>query len=110
MHACLCSDLAHAHSGGGGKLAKTCPCTGEVYQDCDSAPCDQLASVQAIYVVHPSAAVRAWILALRLRLPEIYGKVVYVDRLSSLDKYIASDELVDVPDHVREKDAALDRR
>ena len=61
-------------------------------------------------MVHPSAAVRAWILALRLRMPEIYGKVVYVDRLASLDRYMANDELPDVPQHVREADDLLGRQ
>lgn len=61
-------------------------------------------------MVHPTRAVRAWILALRLRLPEVYGKVVYVDRLAGLDRYVAKDELPDIPQHVAEADAALDMR
>lgn len=66
--------------------------------------------MQAIYVVHPTTVLKAWILALRLRLPEVYGKVVYVDRLASLDRYIASEEMPEIPQHVSEADAALDRQ
>lgn len=61
-------------------------------------------------MVHASKALRAWILALRLRLPEIYGKVVYVDRLSNLSHFIALDELGQLPQHVVEADARRDHR
>lgn len=64
--------------------------------------------MQAVYVIHPSTAVKAWILALRLRMPEVYGKVVYVSRLAKLDQYVAASELEGhVPDHVVEADAAI---
>ncbi|KAK9799810.1 hypothetical protein WJX73_001331 [Symbiochloris irregularis] len=66
--------------------------------------------LQAIYVVHPSTAVKAWVLALRLRMPEIYGKVVYVRRLAELDRYVATTELEGhIPDHVTEADASIAR-
>lgn len=47
---------------------------------------------------------------MRLRLPEIYGKVVYVERLAGLDNYVATDELPEIPQHVHEKDKRLDNR
>jgi hypothetical protein len=34
-----------------------------------------LVSMQAIYVVHPTALLKSWILLLRLQEPEIYSKV-----------------------------------
>ena len=61
--------------------------------------------MQAIYVVHPTATVKAWIGALRLRFQEVYGrKLVFCSFLSDLFRFISPDELLDIPEHVQDKD------
>ena len=61
--------------------------------------------MQAIYVVHPTATVKAWIGALRLKYPEVYGrKLVHCRFLSDLFHYVSPDELLDIPEHVQDKD------
>lgn len=65
----------------------------------------QQLAVQAIYVVHPTATVKAWIGALRIRCPDIYGrKVVHCRFLSDLYRVVSPDELLDIPEHVQDKD------
>ena len=61
--------------------------------------------VQDFYVVHPTRSLKYWIFMLRLAIPEVYGKVEYIERLADLQSKIG--EAVAVPQHVLDHDKAL---
>ena len=61
---------------------------------------------QAFYVVHPTTLLKYWIFMLRLAMPEVYGRVTYVNRLADLHK-LMDPELVEIPQHVEDYDRSL---
>ncbi|KAK9824424.1 hypothetical protein WJX72_010145 [[Myrmecia] bisecta] len=63
--------------------------------------------LQAIYVVHPTALLKTWILRLRMQEPAVYSKVHYVERLNDLYKSFGADSLPELPQHVIDQDASL---
>lgn len=63
--------------------------------------------LQAFYVVHPTRLLKYWIFMLRLAIPEIYGRVTYVDRLSELHRLLGPESLIEIPQHVEDYDAQL---
>jgi hypothetical protein len=55
---------------------------------------------QAIYVLHPTLGLRTAILALQLFVDgEVWKKVIYVDRLVQLFRYVPREQLT-IPDFV----------
>lgn len=62
--------------------------------------------LQAFYVVHPTTLLKYWIFMLRLAMPEIYGRVTYINRLADLQQKMVLDSL-DIPQHVQDYDASL---
>eukprot|EP00884_Botryococcus_braunii_P017595 jgi/Botrbrau1/4519/Bobra.60_2s0010.1 len=66
-------------------------------------PCHRQ-NLKAIYVVHPTALLKSWILLLRLQEPEVYSKVQYVERLSDLEGALPVG-CPELPQHVLDCDA-----
>lgn len=64
------------------------------------------ATVQAFFVVHPTALLRYWIFMLRLAMPEVYGRVTYINRISELQQKLTL-ATIDIPQHVQDYDAKL---
>ncbi|XP_021812803.1 uncharacterized protein LOC110755823 isoform X2 [Prunus avium] len=59
---------------------------------------------QAIYVLHPTFGMKAAIFALQLFVDNlVWKKVVYVDRLLQLFKYVHREQLLTIPDFVFQK-------
>ena len=62
--------------------------------------------MQAFYVVHPTMLLKYWIFMLRLAIPEIYGRVTYLERLSDLQQAMAPTH-IEIPEHVQDYDKSL---
>jgi hypothetical protein len=64
-------------------------------------------NLHAIYILHPTLGLRATVLALSLLVePEVWKKVVYVERLSDLFRYVPREQLT-IPDFVFQHDVEL---
>ena len=63
-------------------------------------------NLKAIYVVHPTVGLKAWMLAVQVRVDSgIFSRVVYLNKASDLKKYFSSPSLwQDVPPHVTDVD------
>ncbi|XP_021818115.1 rho GTPase-activating protein gacY-like isoform X3 [Prunus avium] len=61
-------------------------------------------NLHAIYVLHPTFGMKAAIFALQLFVDNlVWKKVVYVDRLLQLFRYVHREQLLTIPDFVFQK-------
>jgi hypothetical protein len=64
-------------------------------------------NLHAIYILHPTYGLRATVMALSLLVePEVWKKVVYVDRLPDLFRYVPREQLT-IPDFVFQHDVEI---
>jgi hypothetical protein len=63
-------------------------------------------NMKAFYILHPTWLLKYWVFMLRLAIPEIYGRVKYLDRLSDLEALMPAGSL-EIPQHVRDYDSTL---
>jgi hypothetical protein len=62
--------------------------------------------VQAFYILHPTWLLKYWVFMLRLSIPEIFGRVTYVNRVVDLERLMAPGALK-IPQHVLDYDSTL---
>lgn len=60
---------------------------------------------QAFYAVHPNRLLKAWIMFLRLSEPDIYGRVIFCERLANLNVLFSGGRPPAPPQHVLDYDA-----
>ncbi|KAG0581322.1 hypothetical protein KC19_4G242700 [Ceratodon purpureus] len=64
-------------------------------------------NLHAIYILHPNLGLKAMVMAMSLLVePEVWKKVVYVERLSDLFRYVPREQLT-IPDFVFQHDAEV---
>ena len=59
---------------------------------------------QALYAVHPTRLLKAWVVFLRLSEPDVYGRVEYCERLANLNLHFAGGQAPVPPQHVLDYD------
>ena len=62
------------------------------------------ALAQALYAVHPTRLLRAWVMFLRLSEPDIYGRVEFCERLANLNIALSGGKPPAPPQHVLDYD------
>ena len=60
---------------------------------------------QALYLLHPTRLLRAWIMLLRLSEPDVYGRAEYCERLANLNLHFSGGRPPAPPQHVLDYDA-----
>ena len=63
-----------------------------------------LRGMQAVYAVHPTRLLKAWVVFLRLSEPEVYGRVEYCERLANMNLHFAGGRPPAPPQHVLDYD------